>query len=303
MKRAVVLLNMGGARNKDELKEFLFNMFMDKRIISSPIRYILAPLMKTFRADSAWKNYEKIGGSKIYDYTISLTSKVQKIVNNEADVYYAMKYTKPSISDLFKDKVYDEILFFALYPQESTTTTQSSYDDVDTFFKKSNTKITKIKYFFEDEEFNNTIINSIKKSYKPNSYLIFSAHGLPVSISKKDVYESHLNKHIDILKNMLKDENLEFKDIMLVYQSKIGPVEWLKPALDETLKSFDKSDSVLVYPISFVIDNSETDFELCIEYKHLADEIGFSYEVCKVQNDSDEFAQYISNKVLKEFIK
>ena len=301
MKKAVVFLNMGGARDKKELKEFLFNMFMDKRIISSPVRYFLAPFMKIFRANSAWKNYEKIGGSNIYKYTESLIKKVQDLLGLDIDIYYAMKYTKPTISDIFEDKKYDEVMFFALYPQGSSTTTLSSYDDVDLFFKNKKTKIIKIDYFFEDEDFNKTIINSIKQKYKPNTHLIFSAHGLPVSIAKKDVYEKHINSHIDILKNMLKKENLKFNDISLAYQSKIGPVEWLKPALNETLKEFKKDDRVLIYPISFVIDNSETDFELCIEYKHLADEIGFFYDVCKPQNDSDEFAKYLCEKIKKSW--
>lgn len=301
MKKAVVLLNMGGARSKKELKEFLFNMFMDKRIINSPVRYFLAPFMSVFRANSAWKNYEKIGGSSIYKHTKSLINKVQNLLGNDIDVYYAMKYTKPKISDIFSSKTYDEIIFFALYPQNSSTTTLSSYDDVDDFFKNRNTKIIKIEYFFEDAEFNKTIINSIKSKYKQNQHLIFSAHGLPVSISKKDSYEGQVNLHVKILKDMLQKENLKFESISLAYQSKIGPVEWLKPALNKTLENFSENSNVLIYPISFVIDNSETDFELCFEYKHLADNIGFNYDVCKPQNDSDEFAMFIANKI-KSFL-
>ena len=297
LKKAIVLLNMGGARSKEELKEFIFNMFMDRRIISSPMRFLLAPLMRLFRTNKAWKNYEKIGGSSIYKYMDSLTKKLQKLLENEADVYYAMKYTKPTIGDIFNDKTYNEIVFFALYPQSSITTTLSSYDDVDIFFKDKCVKIIKVGYFFQDEEFNKTIINSIKSKYQPNQHLIFSAHGLPINIAKKESYEEQINLHIKILKEMLEKKSLLFKSITLAYQSKIGPMKWLKPSLDETLRGFDKGEKVLVYPISFVIDNSETDFELSIEYKHLADKIGLSYDVCKAQNDSDDFVKYLSDKI------
>jgi len=58
--KAIILLNMGGARSKEELKEFLYNMFKDKRIINSPIRHILAPLISNLRYKKVWKNYEKI---------------------------------------------------------------------------------------------------------------------------------------------------------------------------------------------------------------------------------------------------
>ncbi|MFV0481657.1 MAG: ferrochelatase [Campylobacteraceae bacterium] len=297
MRKAVVLLNMGGARNKDELKEFLFNMFFDKRIINSPIRYFLAPLMRLIRTNKAWENYEKIGGSKIYTHTESLTKKIQALIGDEVDIYYAMRYTKPRVSQVLQNKNYQEIMFIALYPHHSITTTLSSYDDVDNFAKNSKAKIIKIDHFFEDEEFNQTIINSIKNHYKPNSHLIFSAHGLPLSIAKKDLYEGHIHLHVKLLKEMLKKENLEFVDIHIAYQSKIGPVKWLTPAIDETIRSLPKNSSILVYPVSFVIDNSETDFELALEYKHVASKLGFSYDVCKAQNDSDEFAKYLSNKI------
>lgn len=297
MKKAVVLLNMGGARDKKELKELLLNMFLDKRIINSPIRFFLAPFMRIFRAKSAWKNYEKIGGSDIYKHTESLAKKVQKLLGSEYELFYAMRYTKPNISEIFQNKEFKEAIFFALYPQNSSTTTLSSYDEVDKFFRNRDTKIVKIGHFYEDEEFNKTIINSIKSKFCENLHLIFSAHGLPVSIAKKDPYEKQVSLHIEILKEMLEKEGLKFKNISLAYQSKIGPVEWLKPALDESLKKFKKGDNILVYPISFVIDNSETDFELSIEYKDLADKLGLNYSVCKAQNDSDEFALYLAKKI------
>ncbi|MDR2099753.1 MAG: ferrochelatase [Campylobacteraceae bacterium] len=293
MKRAVVLLNMGGARNKKELKEFLKNMFLDKRIINSPLRYLVSPILM-LRATKVWKNYELIGGSRIYEYTQNLIKKIGDLSRGDYDILFAMRYTKPKIADIFYGKEYDEALLFPMYPHFSTTTILSSFDDADRFFRGKNTKIFKSEHFFDDERFNKTIINSIKKHAKSGAHLIFSAHSLPLSIAKKDVYETHIKKHVEILSESLKD--IGFAGIHTAYQSKLGPIEWLKPSIEEVLKSVAPSP-VVIYPLSFTIDNSESDFELAIYYKNTAELLGItSYEVCKAQNDSDEFAKFIDEK-------
>ena len=64
-KRALVLLNMGGARNKEELKMFLSNMFNDRNILTTKnelVRKIMAYFIVKSRLNEAWENYEEIGG-------------------------------------------------------------------------------------------------------------------------------------------------------------------------------------------------------------------------------------------------
>ena len=290
--KAIVLMNMGGARSEKELKEFLYNMFMDKRIISSPIRYILAPLISNLRYKKVWKNYEIIGGSRIYEITEKLAAKLK---DTNYDVLYSMRYTKPYLKDLDLKK-YKEIIFLPLYPHYSTTTYQSCIDEIE----ENNIKNYKIiKPFFKNQQFNEVIkeniLNSIKNPKKYN--LIFSAHGLPKKIIQKgDSYEKEINKHVKILKNILP----EFKSITLAYQSRFGFSEWLQPYLHEELEKY-KNENVLIYPISFMIDNSETDLELKVEYKHLADEIGIKeYKVIECPNDKENNVKFLKTLIQQE---
>ena len=279
----IILHNMGGARSDKELKEFLFNMFMDKRIISSPIRYFLAPLISNLRYKKVWKNYEKIGGSRIYKITENLAKKVERLSGIETK--YAFRYTKPNIKDVADDK---EIILVPLYPHYSFTTYESSIDEL----KESKINAKVIKPFYKHPKYNEiikeNILNSIDNPKEWN--LIFSAHGLPEKIIKKgDTYQKEVKEHVDILKNMLP----EFKSVSLAFQSRFGFSEWLKPYLDKELTKY-KNEKVLIYPISFVIDNSETDLELKIEYGHLANEIGIkNYKVVECPNDSDKMAKFI----------
>jgi len=279
----IILHNMGGARNEMELKEFLYNMFMDKRIINSPIRYFLAPLISNLRYKRVWKNYEKIGGSRIYEITENLAKKIEKISGIKTK--YAFRYTKPHIKDILED---EEIILLPLYPHYSFTTYESSLDEL----KENNIKAKIIKPFYKNPKFNEIIKENILNSIdNPKEWhLIFSAHGLPKKlIQKGDLYESQVNEHVKILKKILP----EFKSISLAYQSRFGFSEWLKPYLDKELKKY-KNENVIIYPISFMIDNSETDLELKVEYGYLAKEIGIkNYKVINCPNDSEKVAKFL----------
>lgn len=302
-KKALVLLNMGGARNKAELKMFLTNMFNDKNIItvkSNLIRKMIAFFIVSSRLNSAWKNYEKIGNESPIN---KLTEKLVDKCNEEIEdykTYQVMRYTPPFANDVIKQMKEDgikEVLLFPLYPQYSTTTTKSSYED---FIKyaKDDFKIEMIEPFYKNDAFNECIINEIiSKTKNPSEYnLIFSAHGLPQKIvDAGDPYEKQMIEHVEVLSKKLVEKGIAFKSINLAYQSKVGPLKWLDPSLEEKLNNF-KEDNVIIYPIAFIVDNSETDFELDIEYREIAHEIGIKdYQVCKCVNYNENFLGAIKN--------
>ena len=303
-KRALVLLNMGGARNKDELKMFLTNMFNDRNILtvrSDLLRKMIAYFIVSRRLDSAWENYEHIGNSSPIN---PLTEKLVKKCNEQIEgfkTYQAMRYTPPFASDVIEEIKKDgitDILLLPLYPQFSTTTTKSSVQDFIEYTPYS-FKLKYIEEFYFNDKFNDCIINEILENVKEEASeynLIFSAHGLPQKIvDKGDPYEEQMNEHVQILTKKFEEKGIKFKSITLAYQSKVGPMKWLEPSLDDALKNF-ADEKVVIYPIAFIVDNSETDFELNIEYREMADEIGISeFKVCKCVNDSDSFIEAIKD--------
>lgn len=304
-KKALVLLNMGGARNKAELKMFLTNMFNDKNIITvkNPIiRKMIAYFITTSRLDSAWKNYEHIGNaSPINPLTEKLVNKCNEKIE-DFKTYHVMRYTPPFAQDVIKEILKDginEIVMLPLYPQYSTTTTKSSVEDfVDYLPYTFGKNIRYIETFYENDKFNEAIVNEIQKNVEnPSEYnLIFSAHGLPQKIvDAGDPYEQQMIAHVKILSEKLELKGSNFKSINLAYQSKVGPLKWLEPSLEDMLKNF-KDEKVIIYPIAFIVDNSETDFELDIEYREIAHNLGIKeYKVCKCVNDSDAFIETIKD--------
>lgn len=304
-KKALVLLNMGGARNKAELKMFLTNMFNDKNIITvknSIIRKMIAFFITTSRLDSAWKNYEEIGNeSPINKLTEKLVAKCNNKIR-DYKTYQVMRYTPPFakevIEQILKDEI-KEIVLLPLYPQFSTTTTKSSVEDFIDFLPYSFGRNVKyIENFYKNSKFNDCIVEELVKNVQnPTEYnLIFSAHGLPQKIvDAGDPYETQMNEHVKILSEILKEKEIRFKSINLAYQSKVGPMKWLEPSLEDMLKNF-REQNILIYPIAFIIDNSETNFELDIEYREIAHKLEIKeYKVCKCVNDSDAFIEVIED--------
>ncbi|MDD2640093.1 MAG: ferrochelatase [Arcobacteraceae bacterium] len=300
-KKALVLLNMGGPRNKEELEMFLRNMFNDKNILtmkSDLLRSMIASLIVFSRKNSAWENYAAIGGkSPINELTQQLIDKLQKSL---PDIYVtqAMRYTPPFAAkcvEQIKQKGIKEVILLPLYPQYSTTTTKSSVEDFEAIAKEA-FSIRVIEPFYKNDTYNSAIIDEIcSKVDNPHEYnLIFSAHGLPQKIvNVGDPYEKQVNEHVEILKNKFLDLNVQFQSVNLAYQSKVGPLKWLEPSLESSLEQFENK-KVLIYPIAFIIDNSETHYELGIEYKEVAHDLKIKeYKVCSCVNDSEKFIKAI----------
>jgi ferrochelatase len=302
-KEAVILLNMGGPNNLEEVEVFLTNMFNDKNILtmkSSLLRKFIATMITFMRTEKAQEIYKKIGGkSPIVGHTKSLVEKLQTKLGSDVIVDFAMRYTPPFASQVIKKlnkEEVEKIYLIPLYPQFSTTTTKSSLEDFEEQYHLvgDNATLIEIKHFFQNKSYNKAIVQRIKEEMKESKYkeydMIFSAHGLPQKIvDRGDVYQRHVERHVEILKEIFKDEKMNFNQIHLAYQSKVGPMEWLKPSLDDKLSTLENK-KVIIFPLAFTIDNSETDFELEIEYREVAHELGFKdYRVCKCPNDTQEF--------------
>ena len=302
-KEAIILLNMGGPNNLEEVEVFLKNMFNDKNILtmkSNLLRKLVGGMIVFNRTESSQEIYRELGGkSPIVGHTKELVKKLQERVGDDVLVDFVMRYTPPFADEVIQrlnEHNLEHIYLIPLYPQYSTTTTKSSLEDFEEHYHKVglDAVLVEIKHFFENKTYNKAILESIKYQMQDCDYnefeMVFSAHGLPQKIvDAGDVYQKHVQKHVKILKDMLDADGMKFKDIHLAYQSKVGPMKWLEPSLDDTLKSMG-GKKVIIFPIAFTIDNSETDYELEIEYKEIADEIGIKeYKVCRCPNDSDLF--------------
>jgi ferrochelatase len=305
MKEAIVLLNMGGPNNLDEVEMFLHNMFNDPYIIrtkSSLLRRFIAGIITFTRTEKSQDIYRQIGGkSPLVSHTRALCTQLTESLGHTLIVDFVMRYTPPmshEVCSCLKEQGVEKVYLIPLYPQYSSTTTQSSLDDFESAAHAINWNIitVEIKHFFASQTYNRCLIERIKEALdgeEAESFdIIFSAHGLPQKIvDEGDPYQRHVIAHVDIIENMMKEAGLCFSAVHLAYQSKVGPMKWLEPSLETTLHEL-SNKRVIIVPIAFTIDNSETDFELSIEYAEVAHELGYeSYRVCRCPNDHPLFVQ------------
>ena len=285
-------MNMGGPNNISEVKLFLKNMFNDKYIIGAPqpIRAMIGQIIIAKRLKESEENYKKLGGmSPIIGHTKRLVRRLNKEL--DADVFYEMRYTPPFASDIMpKLKNYDEIYAIPMYPHYSSTTTKSSIEEFIKVAKKYNIdkKIKTVNSYYNNVFYNKAIVERIKEALKEDNSedfeLIFSAHGLTQKIiDSGDLYQKHILLNVEYAKKELEVQNINFKNIHVAYQSRLGPMEWLRPYLEDKLKEI--KEKVIIYPISFTVDNSETQYELDMEYAEVAHKLGIKdYRVAKAPN-------------------
>lgn len=304
--KAIILLNMGGPNSLDEVSTFLKNMFADPCILSVKsdfFRSMLGSMIVNARIEKSKKIYENIGGhSPLTSITFRL---MQKLQSRNPNIFYtyAMRYVPPhsmAVIQEIMEKGIDNIVLFSMYPQYSHTTSYSSFQDIAFALKKLDFKphVKTIDRYATHPLFINAVAQSIEESLNGSEardfILILSSHSVPTSrIKKGDPYQKECEECCNLLKQELISRNLIFKEVYLSYQSKVGPVQWIGPYTDSVIKAVSPKN-VIVYPLSFTIDNSETKYELAIQYKELAKSLGIKdYRVCECLNDSDIFANLI----------
>ena len=288
MKKAVILFNLGGPNNLEAVEPFLFNLFNDPAIIGLPrlFRYPLAKFISKRRAPIAKAIYEEMGGkSPILEETKAQAEAIEKSLEQEEDDYkcfIVMRCWHPRAQSIIKKvKSFnpDQIILLPLYPQFSSATSGSSIQEwLDVCRKEKITTETKIVCCYPTEkDFILSYATLIKEKINLNNLgdttLIFSAHGLPESkIKKGDPYQWQVEQSVSELVNKLSIKNLNY---ILSYQSRVGPLKWIGPSTDIVIKEeAQKNKIIIVVPVAFVSEHSETLVELDIEYKKLAIENG-----------------------------
>ena len=281
-------MNLGGPDNLKAVKPFLFNLFNDPAIINlpQPFRFLLATLISTLRRSKAQGIYQHMGGkSPILEQTSAQAEALEKKLKEKAKpgeeykVFICMRHWNP-MSDVVvkKLKAYapDHVVLLPLYPQFSTTTTGSSFTAWEAACVKNDltTPTTKICCYPTDRGFIASHVKLIKDMYwKAAEYgkprILFSAHGLPEKIIEAgDPYQWQVERTVASIVQVLAIDNLDFATC---YQSRVGRLQWIGPSTEEEiLLAGEDKVPVLVVPVSFVSEHSETLVELDIDYCNLS---------------------------------
>lgn len=296
MKIGVVLCNLGGPRDLQDVQPFLYRLFIDEEVIPIKLkgiaRKIFAYSVSHLRARKTRKKYAKIGGkSPINENTEKQRIALEKYLSlhyseHEFTVVTAMRFGYPNAVQAFEvlqKNLVDKIILLPLYPHYSHNTTQAAIDIFQKICieKQYKNPVYAVQTYHTHTYYIQAVNQRIDEQINllentQNTVLVFSAHGIPVrEILKGDPYQKHIEESVQAI---MKARNHDFPHI-LSYQSRVGPMEWLKPYTHQVLEQLAEQNinNVILIPISFVSDHLETLYEIGVEYAQLAKKLNIPY--------------------------
>jgi ferrochelatase len=284
-RRAVVLMNLGGPDSPAAVRPFLYNLFSDPAIIGLPtvLRLPLAWLIAARRSTTAQRIYAQLGGaSPLLANTEAQARALEAELGSDHRCFVAMRYWQPLTAETVAAVSQwrpDEIVLLPLYPQYSTTTTASSLRAWSEEAKRQGFAVPTrcVRSYPTLPGFVAAIAAAVAEAWVQGGgeppRLLFSAHGLPLkTVRAGDPYPQEIEATAAAVVGALAWPDLDWR---VCYQSKVGPLAWLGPSVAEELQRAGRDGAaVVVAPISFVSEHSETLVELDIEYRHIAEACG-----------------------------
>ena len=283
---AVVLFNLGGPDDQASVKPFLFNLFSDPAIIGlpNPFRGLLARLISSRRETSAQANYALMGGgSPLLPETRRQAAALAETLSgllpgDVVEAFIAMRYWSPLTEQTTAEVAAfapDEIVLLPLYPQFSTTTTQSSLKAWRETYAGPGVSRT-VCCYPEAQGWISVQADGVKARLADAGdrpvRVLFSAHGIPESlvVKKGDPYQEQIESTCAAIAS-----HAGLTDWTICYQSRVGPMKWLGPSTPDALAQAGRDGvGAVVVPVAFVSEHIETLVELDIEYAELAHEQG-----------------------------
>ena len=316
-KLGVVLFQLGGPDSLDAVEPFLYNLFLDPDIIDFPLARIgrpaLAKLLSVTRAKKVKKGYAAIGGkSPIVEWTARQARALEHALRPSLDarVVVAMRYWHPFTEEALQElekSACAELILLPLYPQYSRTTTGSSLNEWNRRLpvsKLSDAPARVIREFHNHPSYIASLVEQIETTLRrfvapKNVHLIFSAHGLPVSVIQEgDPYQ----EQVEETTRLVMERGRWNLPRTVCYQSQVGSGRWLQPSIHEVVSRLagQGARDLLIVPVSFVSDHIETLQEIDREVREEALQAGVrQFEMMPGLNDSSRFIGALAEMVLE----
>jgi ferrochelatase len=284
---AVVLMNLGGPDSPAAVRPFLYNLFSDPAIIGlpAPLRLPLARLIAMRRSAVASEIYAHLGGaSPLLANTEAQAQALEAALGADYRCFIAMRYWHPlTAAAVAAVKAWqpDDIVLLPLYPQFSTTTTGSSM----AAWRHEATRqgldrpTRTVSNYPIEPGFIAALAGAIDLALGAAAAqsiperLLLSAHGLPLKIVRRgDPYPRQVEATAAAVVAALAHPVADWR---VCYQSRVGPLAWLGPSVDEEVRRAGRDGvAIVIAPISFVSEHSETLVELDRDYRQLAEVSG-----------------------------
>ncbi len=293
MKVAVLLFNLGGPENPEDVRPFLANLFADRDTIRFPGgrlgQRFFSWLVTTLRTPGAKANYQKIGGSPLVRWTRTQGEGMRERVERDTDISLlalpCMRYWHPMTDEAFAtalDWGADHIVAFSQYPHACAASSGNSLQEIRRVAKDINLPIpmTEIESWHDHPGYVAAVAECVGEAADRmrsegvgEATVLYSAHSLPMKIvDAGDPYPDQVRETVELVQ---RKTGLDWP-FEVSWQSRVGPMSWLRPSTVERVQALAEQGSrdLIIVPISFTSDHIETLHELDIELFEVANRAG-----------------------------
>ena len=278
-------MNYGGPAEPGDCEAYLRNIFSDPDLIPIPgfIRPLVSSLASRRRAPILRANYQAMGRmSPILEQTEGQARELEKRLGEGFSCFVGMRYWRPFIADAIgeiRERGFRRLVLLPLYPQECAATTGSCLNEAGRAMAAAGyaPEVSVVRSFCQMPGFVGEMARStgeVLQSAGGSARVLFCAHGLPERVARKDPYPSQVVATVEGISGLLEPPALH----RLAWQSKVGPVKWLEPPVERALEEYSAEGvkEVVLVPVSFVSEHSETLYELDILYAGEAKSLGMN---------------------------
>lgn len=317
-KTGILMLNMGGPETLDGVHDFLRRLFLDKDLMTLPVQNQLGQLIAKRRTPRIQEQYAKIGGgSPIKQWTAIQGERMVEILDRISPetaphkYYIGFRYAPPltenSIEEMENDGI-ERAIAFTQYPQYTCSTTGSSLNGIYKYYSQRGAPSDMIWSVIDRWPTHPGLVNAIADRVKEglmkfsedvrnDVVILFSAHSLPLKVVERgDTYPGEVAMTVGRVMETLNHSNA----YRIVWQSKVGPLQWLAPQTDAAIRGFVTrgKKNLLLVPVAFTSDHIETLYEMDLEYiEELGAEVGGNLHRAASLNDSPIFVEALADIV------
>ncbi len=313
----IVLTNLGGPDEPAAIRPFLVNLFSDPIILSLRpgfVRRFVARKIARKRAPEVAKCYATIGGASplpriTEEQRRGLEDALERRAPGRFVAAVAMRYWRPFTEQAVDDLLLhdcERFLHLPLYPQESLATTESSSRELRRVLRRKARRAAflEVRSYHDHPGYVAAVRRTVDEGLGrlrarggASPHVLFSAHGLPKRfLDAGDRYVAEIEATRAAVCSGLPEPTT------LSFQSRVGPVEWVKPYTDETIVRLAREGvrALLVVPLGFVSDHFETLYEIDRLYGDLAKANGIEHFLrAPSLNDRRDFLEALADVAIQ----
>jgi len=299
---AVVLIAFGGPTCAEEIRPFLARVTQGIPIPAA-------------RLEEVAHHYEAVGGkSPINEITFRQANALKNVLNEQLPVYVGMRNASPFFTETLKQMADDGVkraLGFILSSHRTEASWERYQKNIADAREQLGAAAPKVNYcggwhdhplFIQTwAELIQAALSRIEAEKQKITPLIFTAHSLPTAMAAGTPYVEQVETSARLIA-----AKLNYQRWSLAYQSRSGrPTDpWLEPDIGQAIRNHaaNGDKQIVVAPIGFVCDHVEVLYDLDIEAKKIAADLGMNLIRASCPNDHPTFIQMMA-AVIDETIK